>query len=167
MITKWIKNKMRKMMSELLDEEHDRLVLEVEGNITIPDAEDVAQNIDIDDIVYNLDYENITDNICTWDIVNEIDISEVASELDVEDIANYLDIDSNDIEVDYDELAAYVVEELDLDDIAHRADVDKTIFTHIHMLQTKVDALIAVVSESAQNTLDLMLFNKGLEGEEQ
>jgi len=154
-------------MSELLDEEHDRLVLEVEGNITIPDAEDVAQNIDIDEIVGNLDYENISGNISTWDIVNELDISEVAYELDAENIAGYLDIDTADIEVDYDELAAYVVEELDLDDIAQRADVDKTIFSHIHMLETKVDALIEVVRDSAMNTLDLMTFNKALEGEEQ
>ena len=161
MMMKYIRNKIEKMVRAIMEEDDTQsyicdLVL---ANLDpIPDAEEIAGELSVYDVAQEVDHSSVA---------YELDISEVASELDAEDIAGYLDIDTTNIEVDYDELTAHVVEELDLDDIAQRADVDNTIFTHMHMLQTKIDALIEVVRGSAMNTLDLMTFNKALEGEDE
>ena len=113
------------------------------------DESDVAQYIEVDTSELEIDYD------------------EFASYIDAQEIAKYIEVDAGDIEVDYDELARHAVDHIDLEEFAHHADVDRTIFSHIHMLQTRIDALIEVVRGSAQNTIDLMTFNKALEGEEE
>ena len=100
------------------------------------------------------------------DVADHIDTEDVARYFGEEDIAEHISVDVEDIEIDYEELAAHAVDNIDLEEVARHADVDKTIFSRIHMLQTKLDALIEVVNGSAMHTLDLMTFNKALQGEE-
>ena len=172
MIKKWI----RKIARQVLDEERDSMVEEVLKEIEIPDASEIAQEIDTSevaeyvdtsDVAYAMDESEVAHYISVDTSDIEVDYDDLASCIDITSVAEEIQIDTSDIEVDYIELAAHVAEDLDLEEIARHADVDKTIFSHIHMLQTRIDALIAVVKESAQHTQDLMVFNKALEGEEE
>mgnify|MGYP003628399191 CR=1 FL=1 len=188
MIMKWMKNKMHKMMIEMFDENRDALIEEIEQIAKVPDVSDIVDNIDmgelIEQVVHEIDVSDVADDLSISDIAHEIDVCAIAEyiEIDVNDIevdyddlascidttevAQCIELDYGDIEVDYTELAYHVAQDLDLEEIARHADVDSTIFTHIHMLQTRLEALIAVVNDSAMNTIDLMTFNKALEGEE-
>ena len=158
---KWIKRKIGKMIDDMMEEKCQDMITE-SVNDTLPWFKDdvmteVASNLDYQDLAYHVDVDDIAYNICASDVADHMCSSTVAE---------YIEVDPADVPMEYDELALHVIGELDLEEIARLADVDATIFSHIHMLQTKIDALIAVVSESAQHTLDLMTFNKGLEGEE-
>ena len=165
MIMKYIRNKVRKMVRAIMEEDETQTHIcdLVEANLVLPDAEDVAEAMGVYDVAQEVDISNLA---------YEIDISDIAYELDQHDIAEKVgenfDMDYAELTqyIDTGEIASEVVDHLDLEEIARHADVDKTIFTHIHMLQTKLDALVEVVRDSAMNTLDLMTFNKGLEGEE-
>ena len=165
MIMKYIRNKVRKIVRAIIEEDETQTHIcdLVEANLDLPDAEDVAAHIHACDIAEEIDIS---------DIVYEIDMSDIVYELDQQDIAERVtqnfDLDYSEIvqHMDTDEVACQMVDYLDLEEIARHADVDKTIFTHIHLLQTKLDALVEVVRGSAMNTLDLMTFNKALEGEE-
>ena len=165
MIMKYIRNKVRKIVRAIIEEDETRTHIcdLVEANLDLPDAEDVAGYICTQSVAEEIDIS---------DIVYEIDMSDIVYELDQQDIAERVtqnfDLDYSEIvqHMDTDEVACQMVDYLDLEEIARHADVDKTIFTHIHLLQTKLDALVEVVRGSAMNTLDLMTFNKALEGEE-
>jgi hypothetical protein len=177
MIKKWI----RKIARQVLDEERDSMMEEVLKEIEIPDASEIAQEIDLQDlgdmfdaseIAYSMDASDVAQYMSAGDVAEYIDVDASDVEVDYDDLASCIDtdnidIDVSDIEVDYGELSAHVAEDLDLEEIARHADVDKVIFSHMHILQRRIEALIAIVSESAQNTLDLMVFNKALEGEEE
>ena len=165
MIMKYIRNKVRKMVRAIIeeDETQSHICDLVEANIEVPDAEDVADYVCVSSVAEEIDISSIA---------YEIDVSDIVYELDQQDIAERV---AQNFEMDYcqiiehmdmDEAACQMVDYLDLEEIARHADVDKTIFTHIHLLQTKLDALVEVVRGSAMNTLDLMTFNKALEGEE-
>ena len=161
MMMKYIRNKIEKMVRAIMEEDDTQsyicdLVL---ANLDpIPDAEEIADELSVYDVAQEVDHSSIA---------HELDLDEIVSELDYDEIADKVVIDVGNIEVDYDELAAGVVDHLDLEEIARHADVDKTTFSHIHLLDTKIDALIEVVRGSAMNTLDLMTFNKALEGEDE
>lgn len=165
MVMKYITNKVRKIVRAIMEEDETRMhICElVEANLELPDAEDVAAHIHACDIA---------EEFSPSEILYAIDMSDIAYELDQQGIAetvaeNFnLDYDSIAEHIDIDEVATLMVDCLDLEEIARHADVDKTIFSHIHMLQTKIDALIAVVNDSAMHTLDLMRYNTSLEGEE-
>ena len=165
MVMKYITNKIRKIVRAIMeeDETQSHICDLVEANLELPDAEDVAAHI-------HACY--IAEEFSASEILYEIDMSDIAYELDQQGIAetvagNFdLDYDSIAEHIDIDEVATQMVDHLDLEEIARHADVDKTIFSHIHMLQTRLDALIAVVNDSAMHTLDLMRYNTSLEGEE-
>mgnify|MGYP003678408234 CR=1 FL=1 len=165
MIMKYIRNKVRKIVRAIMeeDETQSHICDLVEANLDLPDAEDVAEAMSVYDVAQEVDISTLA---------YEIDVSDIVYELDQQDIAEKV---AQNFEMDYcqivehmdtDEVASQAADYLDLEAIARHADVDKTIFTHIHMLQTKLDALVEVVRGSAMNTLDLMTFNKALEGEE-
>ena len=165
MIMKYIRNKVRKIVRAIIeeDETQSHICDLVEANLVVPDAEDVAEAMGVYDVAQEVDISSLA---------YEIDVSDIVYELDQQDIAEKVtqnfDLDYSEIvqHMDTDEVASQAVDYLDLEEIARHADVDKTIFTHIHMLQTRIDALIEVVRQSAMDTLDLMTFNKALEGEE-
>ena len=158
---KWIKRKIGRMIDDMMEKKCQDMITESVDD-TMEDFKDGVVN----DIVSNLDYQDLAYHVDVDDIAYNICASDVADHMCSGTVADYIEVDPADVPMEYDELALHVIGELDLEEIARLADVDATIFSHIHMLQTKIDALIAVVSESAQHTLDLMTFNKGLEGEE-
>lgn len=166
MIMKYIRNKVRKMVRAIIEEDETRSHIcdLVEANIEVPDAQDVADYVCVSSVAEEIDTGSIAYEINVSDIVYELDQQDIA-----ESVAQNFDLDYSEIvqHMDTDEVACQMVDYLDLEEVARHADVDKTIFTHIHLLQTKLDALIEVVRGSAMNTLDLMTFNKALEGEEQ
>jgi len=165
MIMKYIRNKVRKMVRAIIeeDETQSHICDLVEANIEVPDAQDVADYVCVSSVAEEIDISSIAYEIEVSDIVYELDREGIAEqvtqnfELDYYQIVQHMDID---------EAACQMVDYLDLEQVARHADVDRTIFTHIHLLQTKLDALVEVVRGSAMNTLDLMTFNKALEGEE-
>lgn len=158
---KWIRRKIDRMIDDMMEKKCQDMITE-----SVDDTMENFKRGAMDDIVSNLDYQDLAYNIDVDDIAYNICASDVADHMCSSTVAEYIEVDPADVPMEYDELTLHVVGELDLEEIARLADVDATIFSHIHMLETKIDALIAVVSESAQNTLDLMTFNKGLEGEE-
>ena len=158
---KWIRRKIDRMIDDMMEKKCQDMITET-VNDTLPWFKDDVMNdvvsiLDYQDLAYNIDVDEIAYNICASDVADHMCSSTVA---------DYIEVDPADVPMEYDELALHVVGELDLEEIARHADVDATIFSHIHMLQTKIDALIAVVNDSAMHTLDLMRYNKALEGEE-
>ena len=158
---KWIRRKIGKMIDDMMEKKCQDMITE-----SVDDTMTYMKKDVLDDLVSNLDYHDLAYNIDTDDIAYHICESDVADHMCSSSVADYIEVDPADVPMEYDELALHVIGELDLEEIARLADVDATIFSHIHMLETKIDALIAVVSESAQHTLDLMTYNKALEGEE-
>jgi hypothetical protein len=186
---KRIKNWIRKIARQVLDEERNGLIEAAaqEAENRVPDATHVAEQIDMDllaceisydDLAFEMDMANIAAEIDMSDLAYycEVDADDVAERLDVSEvaeymshsaIAEYIEIDSSEIEIDYEEVSLHIVDHLDIEEVARHADVDRTIFTHIHLLQTQLNALIEVVRGSAMSTIDSMTFNRALDGDEE
>lgn len=165
MIMKYIRNKMRKIVRAIIEEDETQTHIcdLVEANLVLPDAEDVADAMGVYDVAQEIDVSSIAYEISLNDLMYEFDTTDIAEKVGENFDMDYAELSQH---IDTDEIASNMVDHLDLEEIARHADVDKTIFTHIHLLQTKLDALVEVVRGSAINTLDLMTFNKALEGEE-
>lgn len=165
MIMKYIRNKVRKIVRAIIEEDETQTHIcdLVEANLDLPDAEDVADAMGVYDVAQEIDVSSIAYEISLNDLMYEFDTTDIAEKVGENFDMDYAELSQH---IDTGEIASEVVDHLDLEAIAEHADVDKTIFTHIHMLQTRLDALIEVVRGSATNTLDLMTFNKALEGEE-
>lgn len=165
MIMKYIRNKVRKIVRAIMeeDETQSHICDLVEANLDLPDAVGVAEAMSVYDVAQEVDIGNLAYEIDVSDIVYELDQQDIAEKVGENFDMDYAELSQH---IDTQEVASDMVDHLDLEAIARHADVDKTIFTHIHMLQTKLDALVEVVRDSAMNTLDLMTFNKALEGEE-
>ena len=159
MVMKYITNKVRKIVRAIMEEDEiqSHICELVEANLELPDAEDVAAHIHACDIA---------EEFSPSEILYEIDMGDIAYELDQQGIAetvaeNFnLDYDSIAEHIDIDEVATQMVDHLDLEEIARIVDVDETIFSHINALEEKIGQLAQVVSESAQNTLDLMSYGE-------
>jgi len=166
MIMKYIRNKIEKTVRAIMEEDDTQSYIcdLVSANLgPIPDAQEIAEELSAYDVAQEVDISSLAYEIDMSDIVDYFDTEEIAERVGENFDMDYAELSQH---IDTGEIASEVVDHLDLEAIAKHADVDKTIFTHIHMLETKIDALIEVVRQSAMDTLDLMTFNKGLEGEE-
>ncbi len=165
MIMKYIRNKVRKIVRAIMEEDETQTHIcdLVEANLDLPDAEEVAEAMGVYDVAQEVDISNLAYEISLSDLMYEFDTNDIAEKVGENFDMDYAELSQH---IDTDEVASDMVDHLDLEAIARHADVDKTIFTHIHILETKIDALIEVVRGSAMNTIDLMTFNKALEGEE-
>ena len=173
MIGRWITKIVDKRMNERLaiveDDIATRLTEVVKDEM--PTAYDVASDMDTGDIASHFDAYDVAQNIDIWDLAHNIEYDDLAREVDMEDIAGY-------IIVDHDELATYIDTEsvanhLDITKIQSMTDVQITahiedlVAHHIKVLQDRVEALQQVIHDSAFHTLDLMQYNKKLNGEQE
>jgi len=173
MIGKWITKIVDKRMNERLAIVEDDIATRLTEVVKeeMPSAYDVACDIDMNDIVSEFDAYDIAQNIDIWDVAHNIEYGDLAYEIDMEDVAGYLS-------VDHDELATYV----DTEEVANHLDITKIqsmtdaqivahiedlVAHHIKVLQDRVDALQQVIHDSAFHTLDLMQYNKKLNGEQE
>lgn len=173
MIGKWITKIVDKRMNERLaiveDDMATRLTEVVEGEI--PSAYDVACDMEITDIVRELDVYDIAQSIDMWDLVHNIEYDVLAREIDVGDIADYVSVDYEELATCFD--AEEVASHLDITKIQSMTDeqitshIEDLVTYHIKALQDRVDALQQVIHDSAFHTLDLMRYNKELNGEQE
>tara|TARA_R100000234_G_scaffold111127_1_gene83951 strand:- start:1510 stop:2004 length:495 start_codon:yes stop_codon:yes gene_type:complete len=163
MIKKWIK----KIVMNVIEEQRENLIDDTiqAADSMIPSASDVASEIDMYELVDKLD---------ACDIAYYVETYSVAEEMDKEDIASYIDVDYEYLEkqIDYDEVGgnldySVITDELDKEEL--KAWVLESIpdTNNLVKVNKRIDALIELVRGSAQHTLDLMVFNKQLEGTEE
>lgn len=173
MIGKWITKIVDKRMNERLAIVEDDIATRLTEVVKeeMPSAYDVACDIDMNDIVSNFDAYDIAQNIDMWDLAHNIEYDDLACEIDMADVAGYLNIDYGEVGLNIDNVA--VADNLDitrlqsLTDAQIIAHIEDLVAHHIKVLQDRVDALQQVIHDSAFHTLDLMQYNKKLNGEQE
>lgn len=173
MIGKWITKIVDKRMNERLaiveDDIATRLTEVVKDEM--PSAYDIACDMDMNDIVSEFDAYDIAQNIDMWDLAHNIEYDDLACEIDMEEVAGYLNIDYGEVGLNIDNVA--VADNLDitrlqsLTDAQIIAHIEDLVAHHIKVLQDRVEALQQVIHDSAFHTLDLMQYNKKLNGEQE